>query len=115
MGTTRNLAHWGVSPTPWDGSDNKVQAPPMTPTHTLSELQEDDEDNDSISEDACQYLRNFLFGLTHNTPFTTPINALDILATVASAERGILTTPYLDNVIMTVNPNDLHLPMEGQV
>ncbi|CDO74653.1 hypothetical protein BN946_scf184574.g3 [Trametes cinnabarina] len=124
----------GVSPTPWDGSDDKasnddsdkenkrpdtphpqVQAPPTTPTPSLPELQEDDEDDSSISEDAHQYLRNFLFGLTRTTPFATPTNPLDILATVASAEHGIPTTPYLDDDIMTVNPNDLHLPMEGQV
>ncbi|CDO76038.1 hypothetical protein BN946_scf184891.g1 [Trametes cinnabarina] len=129
-----NSAHWGVSPTPWDGSDDKasngdsdkengcpdtphpqVQAQPTTPTPSLPELQEDDEADDSISEEAGQYLRNFLFGLTRTTPLTTPTNALDVLATVASAERGILTTPYLDDVVMTVNPNDLHLPMEGQV
>ncbi|CDO73962.1 hypothetical protein BN946_scf185043.g10 [Trametes cinnabarina] len=129
-----NSTHWGVSPTPWDGSDNKVsngdsdkengrpntphpqvQAPPTTPTPSLPELQEDDEDDDSISEEARQYLRNFLFGLTRNTPFTTLTNALDVLATVASAECGIPTTPYLDDVIMTVNPNDLRLPMGGQV
>ncbi|CDO72019.1 hypothetical protein BN946_scf184943.g54 [Trametes cinnabarina] len=81
----------------------------------LTFIQEDDEDDNSISEDARQYLRNFLFGLTRNTPFTTPTNALDVLTTVASAERGIPTTPYLDVVVITINPNNLHLPMEGQV
>ncbi|CDO75417.1 hypothetical protein BN946_scf184916.g1 [Trametes cinnabarina] len=112
-----NAAHWGVdkeNKRP-DTPHPQVQAPPTTPTPSLPKLQEDDEDDSSISEDAHQYLRNFLFGLTHTTPFATPTNPLDILATVTSAERGISTTPYPDDVVMTVNPNDLHLPLEGQV
>ncbi|OSC99798.1 hypothetical protein PYCCODRAFT_1426950 [Trametes coccinea BRFM310] len=124
---SKNSARWRVSPTPWDGLDDKasndsnkedrrpntpyphVQAPPTTPTPSLPELQYEEDDKDSVSEEACQHLIDFLTGRTRDMTLTTLINPspLHILAAATALENPNI--PYIDDVLVTINPNGLHL------